>query len=52
VLDSPAMKLTAAVKAAFRRQGSIGGKTRAKRLTKAQRVAQAKHAAAVRWGKR
>jgi hypothetical protein len=53
VLHSAAMKLklSKAVKAAFREAGAAGGRKRARRMTREQRVAQAKHAAAVRWGK-
>lgn len=35
-----------------RKGGLVGGKARAKKMTKAQRVASAKRAAAARWGKK
>jgi hypothetical protein len=35
-----------------RKGGLVGGKARAKKMTKAQRVASAKKAAAARWGKK
>ena len=35
-----------------RKGGLVGGKSRAKAMTKAQRVASAKKAAAARWGKK
>lgn len=35
-----------------RKAGKLGGLARAKRLTKKQRVAAAKHAAGVRWDKK
>jgi hypothetical protein len=45
------MKLTEEQKAPFREMGRIGGKARAKRMSKAQRVAAGVRAATIRWAR-